>query len=110
MKVTLERTGGFAGLRMYISVDSESLLAQEAADLEKLVQRADFFNINVRENSQSMPDGFQYVLSVDDTGRQRTLQFTDGSMPEKLQPMVNDLVLRARNQRLSRPGPVVKHE
>ena len=99
MKISFERTGGFAGMRVAVSVDSQNLPAQDAAALAKMVNDAGFFNLPEHPTAQGRPDGFQYTISIDSDGKQRTMQIVDGSLPAALQPLVNDLILRARTQK-----------
>ncbi len=99
MKITFERSGGFAGMRMAIELDSDRLQPQDAAVLQKLVKDADFFNMSASHSSQSRRDGFHYIISVEADGKQHSLQLSEGSVPDALQPLVNHLVVRAQNQR-----------
>ena len=69
MKISFERTGGFAGMRMAIIVDVDSLPDSDAATLRKLVADADFFNLSEIRAGQAIPDGFQYVITIDGDGK-----------------------------------------
>ena len=98
MKISFERSGGFAGLHVALNVDLNSLPASDAVALQKLVKDADFFNLPEGASGQTRADGFQYMLSVQADGHQRTMHLSDGSIPDKLQPLLNDLGIRARSQ------------
>jgi hypothetical protein len=99
MKIYFERTGGFAGLRLSINLDLEFMPAGEAESLQKLIDEANLFTISEPENKPGMADSFQYKIIIEQNGKQRTLQFGDGTVPIGLQALVNDLSLRARSQR-----------
>jgi len=99
MNISFERTGGFAGMRVAATIDTDSLPPAEAAALQKLITAADFFNQSEDRPNRVVPDGFQYTITVKDGARQHTLHLGDGSIPDKLQPLVNDLSTRARSQR-----------
>ena len=99
MKINFERSGGFAGLKLAFSLDSDSLPADDAAALKKLVEDTDFFNLPEPEAGRGHPDGFQYAITVEQDGQQRTLRVSENMLPEKLRPLVNDLSIRARTQR-----------
>jgi hypothetical protein len=99
MRITFERTGGFAGMRMAITVDVDSLPEPDAAALRKLVKDTGFFNLSEARPERTIPDGFQYTIMVEGDGQQRSIQVTDASAPEKLRPLLDDLSLRARSQR-----------
>jgi hypothetical protein len=98
MKISFERTGGFAGMRMVITVDVDSLPEPDAATLRKLVTDADFFNLTEVHAGQAIPDGFQYAITIEGEGQHRTLQMTDAAIPDKLRPLLENLSLRARHQ------------
>lgn len=102
MYISFERSGGFAGMRMIITIDSASLVDEDATHLHKLVEDADFFNLQDIHSAHGGSDGFHYTISIQSEDRQRTLQVSDGTAPEQLQPLLQDLSLRARSQR--RPG------
>ena len=99
MRIDFERTGGFAGIRVAITVDVDALPNPDAAALRKLVTDADFFNLTETRAGKAIPDGFQYSITIERDGQQRTVQVTDASIPDKLRPLVDDLSLRARSQR-----------
>jgi hypothetical protein len=98
MKISFERTGGFAGMRMVTTVDVDSLPASEAAMLRKLVADVDFFNLSEIPAGKAIPDGFQYAITVEGDGKQRTIQVAEASIPDKLRPLLKDLSVRARSQ------------
>lgn len=101
MKISYERTGGFAGMRMAITIDVDSLPASDAAALRKLVSDADFFNLPETRAGKVIPDGFQYAITVEGDEKKRTVQATEASVPDSLRPLLDDLSLRARSQRRS---------
>ena len=44
MRISFERSGGFAGITMKTAVDEKDLAPGEAQKLRQLVEEADFFN------------------------------------------------------------------
>jgi hypothetical protein len=98
MKISFERTGGFAGMRVAISLDLEALPDLEAKTLKKLVLDADFFSLTEPRDGRTYADGFQYTIAIEGEEQHRTLQLSDGSIPEKMRPLVEYLSLRARRQ------------
>jgi len=99
MKINFERSGGFAGVKLVFSLDSDSLPADDAAVLKKLVEDVDFFHLPEPGAGGGQPDGFQYAITVEQEGQQRTLRVSENMLSEKLRPLVNDLSMRARTQR-----------
>lgn len=99
MKISFERTGGIAGMRMATTIDLDSLPKPDADALRKLIAEADFFNLTVPEAGKAIPDGFQYTLTIDGDGQHRTIQVGETSIPDKLRPLLNELSSRARSVR-----------
>ncbi len=100
MRVSIERSGGFAGITMKTTVDEEDVAPDEALKLRELVGEADFFNLPERIVSRSpQPDRFQYALRLEEKGRQYTVMVSDEVMPEKLKPLVHWLMERVRQTR-----------
>jgi hypothetical protein len=102
MKINFERTGGFTNMRLAIDIDVDRLPEEDADSLEKLVDEADFFHLDISVPEYGIADGFQYNLSIERGEEHRSLQFDDGSLTENLRPLVNDLSLRARSRRFKK--------
>ena len=98
MKIDFERTGGFAGMRMAVLIDVDSLPDQEAQALRNLVKNADFFNFSDTRPGKAVPDSFQYRISIEDNQQKRTVEIGEMSLPDALRPLVDDLNQRARSQ------------
>src|SRR5437763_1786412 len=74
MRASLERTGGFAGVRLASTADTEELSPEDAQRLKQLVDSANFFQLPEADaTSKSLPDRFQYTLTVEDGNRKRTI-------------------------------------
>jgi hypothetical protein len=43
MQIHFERSGGFAGLRLAMALDEQSLTPQEARKLKELIEAVDFY-------------------------------------------------------------------
>jgi hypothetical protein len=99
MKISYERTGGFAGMRIGVDLDLQNLPAVEAAALENQVKEADFFHLTEVLGSKAVPDGFQHAITVESGTQKRTIRFADGAVPEALRSLLDDLSARALAQR-----------
>jgi hypothetical protein len=89
MQITLERTGGFAGITRKKTVDTAILPANEAKDVLRLATAADLFNLPaqiISPNPQS--DRFQYRLTVEDNGKQHTIIVSEAALPGTLRPLI----------------------
>lgn len=103
MRITFERSGGFAGITMKTAVDEKELAPAEAQKLRQMVERADFFNLSEKIVPRSrQPDRFQYDLSLEESGRQHKVTVSEEVLPEKLKPLVNWLMEKARETRKGR--------
>lgn len=97
MRISFERSGGFAGITMKTAVDEKDLAPGEAQKLRQLIEEADFFNSPGKMMSRSpQPDRFQYELSLEEKGRQHTVTMSEEAMPAKLKPLVQWLIEKAR--------------
>lgn len=79
MRLSLTRTGGFAGLmRPPIVVDTTSLAVAAATRCEKLLTAADFFHLPQELLSTQQPDRFQFSLLVErDDGHSHSVTFDE---------------------------------
>lgn len=101
--VDFERSGGFTGGTNRIEIKSDELDPSQAEALKELIDRSGFFESFVMENKfLNMPDQFRYHITIDRMGKKRTLELSDGSMPDLFRPLINYLVGVARKQRRSR--------
>ncbi|MEH1944371.1 MAG: protealysin inhibitor emfourin [Nostoc sp.] len=89
MRISFERTGGFAGITKKTTVDTDTLPPNEANTLPQLVEAADLFRLPehiTSPNSQS--DRFQYKLTVEDNGKQHTVTVGEAALPGTLRPLI----------------------
>lgn len=61
MHITMERSGGFANIRLHREVDTATLPPAEAAEIERLATAA----LKSPVSSDPMPDAFNYVITID---------------------------------------------
>ena len=89
MRISIERTGGFAGMINTKTVDSADLPEHEANQLPQLVEAANFYNlppdISVPPNQ---PDRFEYTLTVEQEDRKHTVKVSEAAVPGNLKPLV----------------------
>jgi hypothetical protein len=95
MRIQFERSGGFAGITRKASVDTSRLPPAEKAQLESLVNAADFDRIPPPKPGPSA-DRFQYRLTISDGGRRKTASFADGQVTPQMRPLLDRLLELAR--------------
>jgi hypothetical protein len=99
MRMTFERTGGFAGITMTKVFDTTTLPENEANQLRQLVDAADFFRLPATITSNTpQPDRFQYQLTVEENGKQHTVEVSEQAVPGTLRPLLEWLTAAARRR------------
>ena len=86
--------GGLAalpGLAKPLTIDCADLPRQDAAKIEALVQRADFFGRRMPVRVASMPDARTYTIGVDDGDRCRTLRVEEPIADDAMRELVAEL-------------------
>ena len=95
MKVRLVQSGGFLGIVRSCEVDTSSLSADAAAQLEGLV-RGSGISASGEHLSESGRDLHVYEITVEDGDRTWTVVFDDASVPPAVKPVFAYLRERAR--------------
>jgi hypothetical protein len=91
VQIRFERSGGVAGLaaRRSVRIDTASLPEDEARELRQLVESADVFGAPTPAPQGDRPDGFHYLVEVEDEGRSAVLHLADREMTEPQRRLVN---------------------
>ena len=85
MIIRAERSGGFAGLRKSVTLDTRELSLQDRQELASLIDAANFFNLPGQIHSpQPGADRFQYKVSVERQGQKHQVTFDDNAGPNGL--------------------------
>ena len=80
MKICLVRSGGLAGMRREVTVDTERLDASRRAELHRAVEAAEregLFRQASVHREQAQRDRFRYRLTVEDGRGRRETQFSE---------------------------------
>lgn len=97
MRVSFERTGGFAGMRVTATIDSEALPPDEEHKLRHMVETTDFFQLPATLPAPAHgADRFVYRLTVESGGRRHTVEASDAAVPSSLRPLLEWLIAAAR--------------
>jgi len=103
MKIDFVRSGGLAGVRLAVSVVTESLPVEDASRLAQLVDGSGFFEME-QASTESSParDRYEYRLTIESQiwGR-HALVLPESAVPEELRPLLDHLTGMARH----REGP-----
>jgi hypothetical protein len=89
MRISFERTGGFAGISKKKTFDTATLPPNEAQELLRLVEAADLFELPEQITSfNPQSDRFQYKVTVEDNGTQHTVTLSEVALPGTLRPLI----------------------
>ena len=92
MRLTYQRSGGFAGMVQTFGVETESLPPEKARELESLVESADFFSLPEKITAeQPGEDRFQYTITVEAGKRRHRVSAGESTLPDNLRPLVEKL-------------------
>jgi hypothetical protein len=99
MKIGFVRSGGFAGMRLALDVDTTDLTAEEASQLAQLIDEARNA-LTDAPRSKPEPDRFEYQLTFEGTewGRETHL-VCEPDVPESVRPLIEQLTSMARRRR-----------
>lgn len=98
MQITLQRSGGFTGIPLTLTVVTTTLSPDKATQLRHLVEAADFFHVSSPPSMPAQPDRFEYVVTVQEGDRTHTITFGEPAMPESLKPLLNWLMENAQQR------------
>jgi hypothetical protein len=98
MQIHFERSGGLLGRIEKAQIDTDSLSAEEAEEIEKIVNQANFFTLPEAIINPRGADQFTYKLMIDNSEQQHSIKVGDSVIPENLQPLVQKLTRIARKQ------------
>jgi hypothetical protein len=100
MRIHFVRTGGFAGMRLANTIDSEELPEEEIQALVSELDNANFFELpQFLSGGQGGADRFQYEITVDDGRQKHTVAAAESSLPGNVQPLVQHLERLARTNK-----------
>jgi hypothetical protein len=98
-KIYYERTGGFMGRKVSVTIDLDDLPEEQAELLDELLDEADFFELPADLTKPTMPDSFTYNITISSEERQHSVRVSDATAPEDLRPLLEELSRQARMQR-----------
>ena len=98
-KIFFERTGGFMGRKVSLTIDLDDLPAEQVDLLDELLDEADFFELPSDLTKSVMPDAFTYNITVSSETRQHSVRVGDATIPDDLRPLLEELSRQARMQR-----------
>lgn len=99
-RIKFERTGGFAGMSIARDLKLDELSEEQAHRLSELLDDLGFDELPEQmTGTESMPDEFTYVITVETEKWQHTVVTGDASAPEKMQELLQFLNRLARRKK-----------
>ena len=99
-RIKFERTGGFAGMTIARDLKLDDLPEEQAHTLSELLDDLDFGELPEQmTGTESMPDEFTYVITVETKKWEHTVVTGDASAPEKMQALLQFLNRLARRKK-----------
>jgi hypothetical protein len=99
MKVYFERTGGFAGIRASVSLDTDKMPRDESEQLHRLYNNLNFFNLPSKSESESgAADLFHYKITIESKDGEHTIETTDMSITPEFEIFINFLSEKIRQE------------
>ncbi len=97
MLIHLVRSGGFAGIRTEVTLDTESLPADEAKKIKEMLDSANFFNLPAKFAAPKRgADYFQYKITAKIDEKEHTVELNDTQIPEELRSLLQSLMKYAK--------------
>ena len=88
MQIEFVRSGGFAGIQLTASLDTQELDSEQVMAVEKMVEEADFFNLPEEiQAGSSAADRFIYHLTVSISEETHSVMVHEAGMPDRLRPL-----------------------
>jgi hypothetical protein len=101
MRIEFERTGGFAGMQLSTTVETDDLVPRDAELLEAAVEQADVAQLPRRLIAAAPgADRFQYHLIVEQGGERYEVEVSEAAVPDSLRTLIEHLSMFARTGRL----------
>jgi hypothetical protein len=97
MKIQLERSGGFTGMRLKVAIDTDQLDPQEKSALEALAESA-LGSGSPEKNASPGPgaDRFSYRITIEKQGAPQTIEIGEAGLSENLRAFVQRVILLGR--------------
>ncbi len=97
MHILFERSGGFAGMTVTLTVDTATLSTDAAAQLRNWVAAADFFRLPALPTS-TQADRFQYRVTIEEDNQKHTVTVGEAGVPDTLRPLLEWLMEATRRR------------
>ncbi len=92
MKVYFERTGGFAGLKTSVLLDTDKMSHDESEEFYSVYNNTNFLHLPQKtESKNNVADVFHYKITVEMQDEKYTVETTDLSLTPEFENFINFL-------------------
>ena len=93
MKIKFARSGGFGGLRLSSTLDTEALPVEEASRIRQLVESSGFFELDVSpKEASSVRDRFEYRVAIESqVWGSHAVVLPESMIPDDMRPLLDYL-------------------
>jgi hypothetical protein len=97
MRIYFLRTGGIAGVRLSLALDTQDLPEEDAGRIRRLVEASGFFDLDPHEaRATPAPDRFEYRLAIrSQVWGERELLLPESAIPDEVRPLLEHLTALA---------------
>ncbi|HSJ88413.1 MAG TPA: protealysin inhibitor emfourin [Anaerolineales bacterium] len=95
-KINFKRAGGVLGKEIERDIDLNEIPDAESQELMQLITESNFFKIPQNLIARSIPDEYEYTVTVEAGNTHHTIQTSDSNAPESLRPLLEKLSRLAR--------------
>lgn len=89
--INFKRSGGVLGREVEKDIDLNTLPEADSQELMQLLTETNFFSIPQNLISQTVPDEYEYTITVEAGNTQHTVHASDATAPESLRPLLERL-------------------
>jgi hypothetical protein len=91
MRISFERTGGFANIPLRAEIDTAQMPSARAQELARLVEAAQPFDQPAQLQGPSHPDDLHYSITIEDGERSHTFSISDSAASDNLKSLFDFL-------------------
>jgi hypothetical protein len=93
VKIDFVRSGGFGGLRLSLTLDTEGLPVEEASRIRQLVDSAGFFDLDqVPREAATERDRFEYRVAIESqVWGSHAVLLPESRIPDDMRPLLDYL-------------------
>jgi hypothetical protein len=95
-KINFKRTGGVLGREIDRDIDLNEIPNTESQELMRLITETNFFKIPQNLIERTIPDEYEYTVTVEAGNTHHTIHTSDSTAPESLRPLLDTLTRLAR--------------